>query len=424
MVEKEQINKGAALHLLPTKKFKTTTILLQMLAPLEAETATERSLLSQVLKSATADYPSRKSIRSRLDYLYGAVFTTDVAKKGDYHLLTFRLDIANERYIEHAEPLLEEGLAFLKGAVLSPYLENGLFSGKIIAEEKRNLQQRMEAVYDDKIRYANNRMLQHMFPEDPYRLQAQGELERLEAISAERLMSIYESMLKEDKVDMYIIGDVEEAQAAKAASAFSVFEENHHVKKAAETNYSVRETPNHIKETDDIQQGKLHIGCRVPVYFKDSSFAAMQVANALLGGFPHSKLFLNVREKESLAYYAASRYDSLKGFVTIMAGIETSQYDKALAIITEQIEDMKIGRFTEDEVEQTKGMLVNQLLETADSAKGTADLLYQGIVGGRRISMDEWISQVQAVTLEEVADCAADIVIDTVFFLHGEKEDQ
>lgn len=239
MVEKEHINTGAALHLLPTKKFKTTTILLQMLAPLERETATERSLLAQVLKSATADYPSRKSIRSHLDYLYGAVFTTDVAKKGDYHLLTFRLDIANERYIENAEPLLEEGLAFLRGAVLAPYLENGAFSEKIILEEKRNLQQRLEAVYDDKIRYANNRMLQHMFPEDPYRLQAQGELDRLEAVTADRLMTIYHTMIQEDKVDMYIIGDVEEEQAFKAASSFAVFENNLHAKETAGTAYSV-----------------------------------------------------------------------------------------------------------------------------------------------------------------------------------------
>ncbi len=150
----------------------------------------------------------------------------------------------------------------------------------------------------------------------------------------------------------------------------------------------------------------------------------MQVCNGLFGGFSHSKLFINVREKESLAYYAASRLESHKGVMMVMSGIEFNKYERAVEIIKEQFQAMKKGDFTDQEVEQTKAMIKNQILETADVARGFVELAYHQVVSGYKRTMEEWLNQVDAVTKEDLIRVANKVKLDTIYFLKGKEASQ
>ncbi|MFB5660505.1 EF-P 5-aminopentanol modification-associated protein YfmF [Alteribacillus sp. HJP-4] len=409
------------IHLISTKKYKTTTLVLQLKTKLSHENAAPRALLANVLKSGTAGLPTRKKIRLFLDELYGASFSNDISKKGENHVISFRMETANEKYLQEDPSLFEKSISFLRDILEKPLIEENTFSKKIVEEEKRNLIQKIGSIYDDKIRYANVRMLEIMCQGEPFGVHPYGKTEEVKALSTADLYQEYQQMLADDDIRLYIVGDITEEQVRKQADLFQV------KSSAADTppetvNDKVQTGENHVTETDDVQQGKLHIGYRTPVTFENEKFPAMQVMNGLFGGFPHSKLFINVREKESLAYYAASRYESQKGLVFVMSGIEAGKYDRAVTIIKEQLEDMRKGEFTEEEVEQTKRMLKNQLLETADSARGMVELSYQGVVSRKNRPLAEWIQQIDEVKKEDIISCAEELNLDTIYFLCGKEE--
>jgi len=179
---------------------------------------------------------------------------------------------------------------------------------------------------------------------------------------------------------------------------------------------------NVIIEEQDIQQAKLHFGYRTNITFKDNDYPALQVFNGIFGGFPSSKLFINVREKNSLAYYAASRLESHKGLLLVFSGIAANDYEKAREIIELQMTAMRNGEFTEDELSETKDLIINQLLETLDHPQGIVELLYQQVIGDKVISPEELIEKIASVTVKDVIQVASNIQEDTIYLLTSKEE--
>jgi predicted Zn-dependent peptidase len=411
-------------HTLPTSKYKTNTLVWKMKAPLTKETVTLRALLPYVLQSGTAEYPSVKQLRTYLDELYGATLNVDLSKKGEDHIITIRIDVANEVFLQEKIPLLRKALKLLSDIVLRPALQDGRFADHIVAQEKRALKQRIQAVYDDKMRYANLRLIQEMYKGEPYALHANGELEDVDRITAEQLFQYYKKTLEEDEIDLYVIGDVQEETVLEAvASHFSLPNRTVRASRRGTASAKTRdkEKVNEVIEKQDVKQGKLNIGYRTNVTYEDDDYYALQVFNGIFGGFSHSKLFINVREKASLAYYAASRLESHKGLLMVMSGIEPSNYQKALQIIEKQMEAMKNGDFTDEEITQTKAVIRNQLLETIDTPRGLVEVLYHNVVSQRKRTMEEWLSGTDRVSREEIVRVANKVELDTIYFLTGMK---
>ncbi|MEH7382589.1 pitrilysin family protein [Bacillus sp. JJ1533] len=416
--EMEHKLNGLTLHTIKTDKFKTNTIVLRMKAPLQEEYVTQRALLPYVLQSETPSYPSTTSLRSYLDELYGAALYVDLAKKGENHIITFFVEIANELFLKDQTPLLDKAIALLQEMVLSPVTENGAFKNEIVEKEKRSLKQRIQAVNDDKMRYSNLRLVEEMCKDEPYHLHVNGRIEDLEQISAESLYKYYQKSLAEDEIDLYIIGNIEPEKVKEAvSSAFVLADRNK--RPHTETKSKQISSVNEVIEKQDVKQGKLNIGFRTNTTYSDSDYDALQVFNGIFGGFSHSKLFINVREKESLAYYAASRVESHKGLLMVMSGIDVSNYDRAVTIIKEQMQAMVDGDFTEEVMAQTKAVIRNQLLETIDTSRGIAEVLYHNVVAPKPRKLEDWISGIEAVTKEEVINVAKKIELDTIYFLTG-----
>ena len=405
-------------HTIPTKKFKTNTLVLYMRAPLEEATVTKRAILPQILQSATMKLRSRKEIRERLAELYGANFFVDVLKKGENHVLTFQMDIANEKYLKDSEPLFVEALELLSQVITQPLTEGEGFAEKIVEAEKRSLKQKIQSIYDDKMRYANSRIVEEMCTDEPYGILVYGKEEAIDTLTPQQLFTYYQQVLSNDEIDLYLIGDFEETEAMRQISEH--FQIPGTARKLTHETASV--IPTEVKERvvfeeQDIQQGKLHIGYRTFTTYADDDYYALQVLNGIFGGFSHSKLFMNVREKNSLAYYVASRYESHKGLIMIMAGIEFDKYEQALEIIKVQMDEMKAGQFDDKLISQTKEMLKNQLLETVDTARGTIELLYHNVISDHHRSLTEWIEGIEKVTHDDIVAVASKVQLDTIYFL-------
>jgi predicted Zn-dependent peptidase len=410
--------KGYKLHVIPTEKYKTNTLIWKMKAPLTKEDVTKRALLPQVLQSSSAKYASTTALRSYLDELYGATLYVDLSKKGEYHIMSFSIEIANEKFLSDPSPLLKKGFELLAEILTNPNLKGNAFDPKIVEKEKRTLKQRIQSVFDDKMRYSNVRLIQEMCKGEPYALEVNGEAADVDAITPENLYEYYKRAFLEDEVDLYIIGDVNEEEVKNHVADLLQLE-NRTPKKLAPHEININNQVNEITEQQDVKQGKLNIGYRTNIVYGDPGYFALQVFNGIFGGFSHSKLFINVREKASLAYYAASRLESHKGLMMVMSGIDLKNYDQAVGIIHDQLEAMKNGDFTDQELSQTKAVIQNQILETIDTSRGLTEILYHNVVADANISLDTWLEEMQKVTKEEIVTVAKKIELDTIYFLTG-----
>ncbi|MGF9965488.1 EF-P 5-aminopentanol modification-associated protein YfmF [Bacillus rhizoplanae] len=408
---------GLRVHMIPTDKYKTNTFVLRLKAPLCEETVTARALLPYVLQSATETHPSVIRVRQYLEELYGSSLAVDVSKKGEDHVISIYIDIANEMYLQEAPPLFEKALAMLADILLKPATEGNGFLQTIVESEKRALVQRIESTFDDKMRYANERLIEEMCKVEPYRLSANGQKERVSAITSETLYQYYKKVLEEDEMDLYIIGDIEEGALDLVKQYFSIS-----TRKPKERNvllHKKSEEEQEVVEKQELKQSKLNIGYRTYITYRDEDYFALQLFNGLFGGFSHSKLFVNVREKNSLAYYAASRYESHKGLLFVMSGIEGKNYEKAVTIIKEQMTAMQKGDFTDEEIMQTKSVIKNQILETIDTPRGLVELLYHEVIANYERPVGEWLTDIEQVTKEAIVKVANNIQLDTIYFLHG-----
>ncbi|MFJ7929509.1 EF-P 5-aminopentanol modification-associated protein YfmF [Peribacillus sp. NPDC096448] len=407
---------GYKLHVVRTDKYKTNTLVLKMKAPLTKEDVTYRALLPYVLQSNTSKYPTTPELRSYLDDLYGAGFYVDVAKKGEYQIISFTIDIVNEKFLSDPTPLLEKAFGLLSEVIFNPKKNGEAFDSKTVSNEIRSLKQRIQSISDDKMRYSATRLVEEMCKNEPYALEASGNLQDLETITPESLFAYYKKMLSEDEIDLYVIGDIDESEVEALADKYVSLQERVPVRLPRETG-KVVEKEKEIIENSDVKQGKLNIGYRTQVAYGDPDYYALQLFNGIFGGFSHSKLFINVREKASLAYYAASRLESHKGLLMVMAGIENANYKQALDIIHAQMKEMKQGNFSDEELAQTKAVVKNQLLETIDVSRGLVEILYHNVISGQDISLDEWFAKTERTTKEEIIAVGQKIQLDTIYFL-------
>ena len=412
--------KGYRLHIIKTDKYKTNTIVWKMKAPLSREAVTKRALMPYVLQSNSESYPTTGKLRSYLDELYGATLYVDLANIGEYHTISFSIEIANEKFLGDNEPLLKKGFQLLTEVLTKPNLQGNAFDAETVEKEKRTLKQRIQSVYDDKMRYSSYKLVKEMCKDEPYALHVHGEKDDVDYITPEGLYEYYEAALKNDELDLYIVGDVNEEEVQAYAGDLLQFQDRN-TEGVHSLQYQPKESPNIVREEQDVKQGKLNIGYRTNITYGDPDYYALQVFNGIFGGFSHSKLFINVREKASLAYYVSSRLESHKGLMMVMSGIDNKNYDQAVSIIHDQMEAMKQGDFTEEELDQTKAVIKNQLLETIDTSRGVVEVLYHNVVSQKELKLDDWISKMDQVTKDEVIAVAHKIQLDTIYFLTGKE---
>jgi predicted Zn-dependent peptidase len=409
---------GYKLHIVKTEKYKTNTFVWKMKSPINPENLTKRALLPYVLQSNSKKYRTTTKLRSYLDDLYGASLFVDLAKKGEYHIISFSLEIANEKFLSDPTPLLRKGIEFFSELLTNPNVDGTAFEKGTIDNEKRSLKQRIQSLYDDKMRYSSLRLVEEMCKGEPYALNVHGQMDDVDQITPESLYQYYQQAFSEDEMDLYVIGDVQEEEVHSIANELLKFEARTPKKLEGRSNKSeIKEKE--VKEEQDVKQGKLNIGFRTNVVYGDPDYFALQVFNGIYGGFSHSKLFINVREKASLAYYAASRLESHKGLLMVMSGIDNKNYDQAVSIIKEQMQAMKKGDFTDQELEQTKAVIKNQLLETIDTARGIVEILYHNVVSQTNITLEEWLNGMQKTSKEEIVKVSEKIELDTIYFLTG-----
>lgn len=409
---------GVNLYIQPTPKFKTTTIYAYFHLPLAPVTVTYNALLPMVLARASADYPTTAELSRHFDDLYGASFSVDVSRRGEVQSIVFRLEVPNEQHIPGESGLLKRGLESLAGIITRPLLEGDGFKREYVAQESTNLKQIIEGLINDKRRYAMVRCTSAMCEGEPFELYRLGRVEDLAGATPQVLRKHHEQVLATAPVDIFVIGDLDVEQTRELVT--SAFHLPQGTRRFPET--SVKREPGRpvrdVVDRLDVNQGVLVIGFRTGITLKDDLYFPMLVANGVLGGFPHSKLFQEVREKNSLAYFAYSAVETVKGIGYMYAGVEFDDMEKAKAIMLEQLKAVQEGQITDEEFDTTIKTMVNDMLSAADSQGAMADLAVDQVFSGRDLSIEERVEAYRKVTREQAAEAARSFTLDTIYFLN------
>lgn len=412
-----RLKNGIQLFVHPTVKFKT--ILVQMIfhRHLREEDVTLSALLPSVLMRGSVGYPSRMVLAHRLEELYGTELMSEVTKKGEQQLISFTLDLVHDQYLPGENQLLKQALEIFNDIITNPVLENGRFRTDIVNQEKEQHEKVINGLINDKIAYSVERCLRQMCKDEPFGVFKYGSVERLKEITAESLYSFYQQFLSESPVELHIIGDVEpEAVGALAEEIINFRRSGGGAVPKTQVKAEAGEIQ-YLTENLDVSQGKLVMGFRTGSSYADDDYFSLLMYNGILGSFPHSKLFQNVREKASLAYYAYSRLEKHKGLMLISSGIEVNNYDQALEIILQQVADMAKGDFSQEDFDNTRNGLRNQFLVEEDSPGLVINRVVDGMLAGRDEETPELLRRLDAVTPADVARVAERINLDTVYFL-------
>lgn len=403
---------------IPSEKFKTAFFSAQMVMPLEKDTAGRNALLVNVLSRGTLRFPDMQALSAHLDRLYGARLEPTVRKKGENQVFGFVASCVDERFLPEGERLLEPMADLLGELFLSPATRNGRLRGDYVDSERANLADLIRSDINDKRLYAARRLLEEMCAGEPYGLSRLGIAKEVERISLQRLNSHYQAILPAARLELFYCGAAPEKRVAGAFTrAFAALPRQGAVEPAATTRRPAPEQCRVVEEIMDVSQGKLGIGFRTD----SRDMAATMVMNSMFGGTSNSKLFLNVREKLSLCYYAGSTYHRAKGLVTVSSGIEPANYDRAVTEIMAQLEALKEVRWEDWEFQGAKSSLRNSLLSMEDSAGAMEDYaMGQAAVGGDE-SIPLLLEAVAAVTPERVQEAAACLKSDTIYFLKGKE---
>ncbi|WP_157729596.1 EF-P 5-aminopentanol modification-associated protein YfmF [Tumebacillus algifaecis] len=413
--------RGIYVHVLPTDKFRMNTIVATFTQELREETATPLAVLPYLLNRGSERYPTPEKLQLALDELYGASLSAIIDKKGERQVVDFSMNVPNEKFLKQGEGLFKKALGILSDVMLRPRLEDGAFLPEYVQAEKEQHKKRLAAVIDDKIVYAGERCIQEMTKGEPFAIPRLGYEERIDEITPQSLYAVYQELLKTAPIHIYVIGDVEIDQVVQ--DIFSVF----NMERDPQLHFQavqVQHETHEVKEVVErlaINQGKLNIGVWSNVAWESDDYAAMHVCNGVLGAFPHSKLFVNVREKHSLAYYCMSRLEGHKGIISVYAGVEFDKIDQAVDIIREQFETIKKGDISAEEMEFTISALINAYKTAMDTPTSFADFHLNGLIAGRVRTREEMIEAFQKVTVEDVVRVAQGLQFDTIYTLRNEE---
>jgi len=418
-----ELTQGVTLHVLPTEKYKTTRIMIRFAAELDKATISKRTLLSSLMETNSLTYPTQSDISRKLAELYGAGFSIDVMKKGSRHFFTVTLNLVDESLLSSGSTVFEDGVAFLRDILFHPNVTGGQFDQETFEREQRNLVKYIASVFDDKQSYAALSLQELYFANsDSQKTPSFGTTEDILKETAASLAAYYQQMLAEDAVDIFVMGNMEEQYVAQCFEGFGLAPRQP-VSGGLFYNQPVQNIIRQKTETLPVIQSKLNLGYFTDIYFHDEQYFPLLVFNGLFGGFPHSKLFMNVREAHSLAYYASSSIDTFRGMMTVQTGIDGANRDKVLRLISEQLKELAQGIVSDTELLQTKRMLQNQYLLSLDNQRALMEQRFLEMqLPQSRITDEEWLERVAAVSLDDVQRVAQQTKLQAVYFMEGGAE--
>ena len=400
-----------------TDRFKTGRISVSAALPM-GDDAAANSLLIYLLKRSCKEYPDFLLLNRKLDELYGASISAGVTKIGEAQVVMLSMTYIDDRFALTDESIAEQCAQLLASMIFSPNCKCGSFGADNLAMEKRLLIQRIEEELNDKRTYAFNKCIEYMCANEAYGRDKYGTIEEIQAVKMADVYAAWKNMLSSAVFQITVTGSADSDKIA------DIFEK--HFKKI-ERNPVVPETEfilrgghfNRYEETFPVNQGKLVIGFRAGMHHSRDNIFAITVMNDIFGMGTYSKLFMNVREKLSLAYYCWSRLVASKGIVLVEGGIDTDKEKKVSAEILAQLSDLRNGKTDPEVLDSSKRSLKERY--TFTTPEGICSWYAGQILQEEIFTPEDTVSGIEGVTMEQVCEAAKRLSIDTIYMLKAQE---
>ena len=420
----KQLADGVELLVNRTDKFKTGLLSATLTVPLRREDATAGALIPEVLYRGSRSCPDMERLSAATDALYGASLGTGVRQRGESQCISFLCSVIDDRYALDGSAVLEPAAGLMGEVLLDPAAENGVFRRDYVKGEGANLADRIRARVNDKRSWSIFRLVQEMCAGEAYAVDKLGDAEEALSVSPEGLWADYQALLGRAKVTFYYGGSAQPERVEETVRrAFAPLIRGRNAPVSCAVPREPSGPVRTVTDEMDVTQGKLAMGFRTGGVTMDSTdYPALLVCNALYGGSANSRLFLNVREKLSLCYYASSLIDKLKGLLVVSSGVEFGDFDRAQEAILAQLDELRAGRFTGEERNAAIRTVVNGPRGRLDSqGQMEDDCVTKLICGVRPDDGAELIRAVERVSAEDIAQAAQRIRLDTVYRLTGKE---
>lgn len=417
--EKKQLGKGFHSTNIYLDKFKSNYLAFYIIRPLSKDEVTMNALLPMVLKRGSKNYTNKILLERKLEELYGANLNISASKRGERQVIKFSIEWADEKYT-NAESFDDEVFNLFKEIIYDPYLEDNEFSRDYVESEKKNLANKINNKINDKRSYAITRCIEEMCKSEPFSIYKHGYLEDLEKINKESLSKHYEKVLRTSQIEIIYTGNKKDLSLDKLIPSEYMDRENIAYVKREEI-LAKPYVKNQIVEELDVTQGKVVLGFRTKIAYESNYYPALLLANELLGGGPNSKLFKDVREKHSLAYYVTSNIIKHKSLMILDAGIEFQNYNKTIELINQNIKELQDGNFTTEDLNIAKKALRTSSESIVDSAKLISEFYFSNFITNESRDLEEILESIDKVSKEEVVEAINTLNLDTIYFMKDKK---
>ena len=413
-----EITKGVRLHFIQSEKFKTNKIRVRFSAPMSKETVAGRVLTASMLETVNAVYPTSQAFRERLANLYGADYSTSLSRRGLVHYLDINLSFVRDKFLSRKNVLTDAMLDFLKASLFSPLVSQDAFDESAFEIEKKNILNDLEAEIENHFYHAHRELDKLFYEEEEMQMPRVGTIELIQKETAASSFAAFQEMLQENQIDFFFIGDFNEVAVREKIQSFNLAPRQQELQLVYQQEYSnvLREG----LEQKDVHQSIIELAYHFPIQYGESEHLPLVVLNALLGGFAHSKLFVNLREREGLAYTISSNFDIFSGMMRIYAGIDRSNRTRTVALINRQILDLKRGNFSQEELNQTKKMLRNSVLLAQDRQNTILERAYMAsVLGNKFLSLEAWLEALEQVRKDDIIKAAGQLKLQAIYFMEG-----
>jgi len=417
-VIRKQLAEGVYLTCLPARKFKTSLLSAQFVTPLTDKNAAVHALLPAVLRRGTMRFPDMGSLSVELDRLYGAEIDYTVRKKAESQCVGFVASFIDDAFVPGGEKLLEPVSDLLGELICAPATKNGRFLPEYVEGERTNLVDAIRGILNDKRDYADLRLLQEMCAGEPYGVSRFGDEKSAAKISPQRLYAAYTALIASARLELFYSGSAAPERVEGALlRAFSALPRENVRELAPAAFHPAREEARTVTDVMDVTQGKLGMGFTCG----SRDFPALLLGNTLFGGSSNSKLFLNVREKLSLCYYASSMYHRQKGIITVSSGVEFENFQKAYDEIMLQLRAVQNGELEDWELEGARSTLLNAYASMGDSQARLENFYLGQAATGQSETPEELATDVRNTSAARIFEAMQTVTLDTVYFLKGKE---
>ena len=422
MIETKELLPGITLHYYQDSRFKQGCLSLQIVREMRAEESAMNALIPAILLRGTREHPNLRSITAKLDELYGARVAPVVRRAGDYQTTGILCGFMDDRFAMPGDKVMEPMLRFAEELMLSSRTLDGGFWPEYVESEKKNLIATIESELNDKRGYAIGRMLRVMCREDSFGLPRLGEIEDVRAITPQKLLEHYHHILKTSPIELLYVGSSHMDRVARILTGLFSKWERDYQPIAPQSGFHGSEGREWEETIEDVTQGKFCMGLVTPVNNQHPLFIAMRIFNTLFGAGMTSKLFMNVREKQSLCYSIGSSYFGTKGILLVTAGIDFDQKQRVRDEILHQLELCRQGEISDHEILAAKEALLSSLRATHDSPGAIEGFYMSSALSGMTLDPQNYKDAIRAVTREQVVEAAKTVKLHTCYFLKGEGQ--